>query len=120
MTTTLSPNEIARRAAEVIAERQASYAMPPPPKRLSRSHRRAVARGVTEFHRRQALANDDVSPAKRARLQRNLSLQQAAKLAGVALNSVHRAENPEKPTSLRVWRSLSRVYGLPVKVLRDG
>ncbi len=121
---TLTSKEIWRRADEAIAEREASYAAWIPTRLRGRSpspaERKRLSKGVHRYYARKAFAEGDVSLVKRARLERGLTLQQAAALAGLALNTIWNAERPDHQTSKRTIRALSRAYGIPVKALRRG
>jgi hypothetical protein len=112
--------EIRKRAERIMADRAAKLAQPPRKKSRSPSAatRRKLSAATRDYYAKRALADPDIPAVKKARLDRQWTLEKAAKHADLALNTVWSAEQG-RPISKRTRRALSRAYAIPIDVLRD-
>lgn len=115
--------EICASVDRYLAEQAASYREPPRRRRRGggrpqrASTRRKLSQHQFERHRARALEQAAIAPLRRVRLERGLTLDQAAKRALVSPRTFRRAEQDPESVSPPSWARIAASLKLPPAAL---
>jgi hypothetical protein len=120
--TPLSAEEIRANVARMLAARQAeaSRVAPPKPKKRrphSRRTRERQSRAAFANAKARALADGELSPLRRLRLERDLTARQASRLALIDERSWRRAERQPATISAPTWARIAAALDVPAEAL---